>query len=64
MGYRLHHLLKDLGDRGKRELANFSEERTMSDELKTYIEPELEARLVALVLGEASAFEAEELSVW
>ncbi|MGB0326968.1 MAG: YfbK domain-containing protein [Akkermansiaceae bacterium] len=33
----------------------------MSDELKTYIEPELEARLVALVLGEASAFEAEEL---
>lgn len=33
----------------------------MSDELKTYIEPEMEARLVALVLGEASAFEAEEL---
>ncbi len=33
----------------------------MSDELQTYIEPELEARLVAWVLGEASAFEAEEL---
>ena len=33
----------------------------MSDELQTYIEPEMEARLVALVLGEASAFEAEEL---
>lgn len=34
----------------------------MSDELQTYIEPELEARIVALVLGEASAFEAEELA--
>ena len=33
----------------------------MSDELQTYIEPELEARIVALVLGEASAFEAEEV---
>ena len=33
----------------------------MSDELQTYLEPELEARLVAWVLGEASAFEAEEL---
>ncbi|MEN8773845.1 MAG: von Willebrand factor type A domain-containing protein [Akkermansiaceae bacterium] len=33
----------------------------MNDELQTYIEPQLEARIVALVLGEASAFEAEEL---
>lgn len=33
----------------------------MNDDLQTYIEPELEARIVALVLGEASAFEAEEL---
>ena len=33
----------------------------MNDDLQTYIEPELEARIVALVLGEASAFEAEDL---
>ena len=34
----------------------------MNDEhLETYIEPELEARIVALVLGEASDFEREEL---
>ncbi len=33
----------------------------MNDDLQTFIEPELEARIVALVLGEASAFEAEEL---
>ena len=33
----------------------------MNKDLQTYIEPELEARIVALVLGEASAFEAEEL---
>ncbi|MGJ8696962.1 MAG: YfbK domain-containing protein [Verrucomicrobiaceae bacterium] len=33
----------------------------MNDELYSFIEPELEARLVALVLGEASAFEKEEL---
>lgn len=33
----------------------------MSDELETYIEPELEARLTAFVLGEASAFEREDL---
>lgn len=33
----------------------------MNDDLQTYIEPELEARIVALVLGESSAFEAEEL---
>ena len=30
-------------------------------ELHAWIEPELEARLVALILGEASDFEAEEL---
>lgn len=33
----------------------------MNEDLTTFIEPELEARLVALVLGEASAFEREEL---
>ena len=33
----------------------------MNDDLQSYIEPELEARIVALVLGEASAFEAEEM---
>ncbi|MFT6864093.1 MAG: guanyl-specific ribonuclease Sa [Akkermansiaceae bacterium] len=33
----------------------------MNDDLQTYIEPEMEARIVALVLGEASAFEAGEL---
>lgn len=33
----------------------------MNDNLQSYIEPELEARIVALVLGEASAFEAEEM---
>ncbi len=33
----------------------------MSDELHTYIEPELEARITALVLGEASEFEIDEL---
>ena len=33
----------------------------MSDHLETYIEPELEARIVAMVLGEASEFEQEEL---
>lgn len=33
----------------------------MNDDLQTYIEPDVEARLVALVLDEASAFEAEEL---
>ncbi|YCM43859.1 von Willebrand factor type A domain-containing protein [Verrucomicrobiaceae bacterium 227] len=33
----------------------------MNEDLTTFIEPELEARLVALVLGEASAFEQEEL---
>lgn len=33
----------------------------MNDDLQTYIEPELEARIVALMLGESSAFEAEEL---
>jgi Ca-activated chloride channel homolog len=41
------------------------EEETMSDDMKpdlqTWIEPELEARVVAWVLGEASAFEAAEL---
>ncbi len=34
----------------------------MNDDLQSYIEPELEARIVALVLGEASAFEGEELN--
>ena len=33
----------------------------MNDDLQSFIEPELEARLVALILGEASAFEVEEL---
>ena len=33
----------------------------MSDELHTYIEPELEARVTSLILGEASEFEAAEL---
>lgn len=33
----------------------------MSEELHTYIEPELEARITALVLGEASEFEVDEL---
>ncbi|MGC6564766.1 MAG: YfbK domain-containing protein [Akkermansiaceae bacterium] len=33
----------------------------MNEDLTTFIEPELEARIVALVLGEASAFEQEEL---
>jgi len=33
----------------------------MSDHLQPWIEPELEARIVALVLGEASDFEREEL---
>ncbi len=33
----------------------------MSKELHTYIEPELEARITALVLGEASEFEVDEL---
>ena len=33
----------------------------MNDDLQSFIEPELEARLVALILGEASAFEEEEL---
>lgn len=33
----------------------------MKDDLQVYIPPELEARVVALVLGEASAFEQEEL---
>ncbi|BDS07871.1 hypothetical protein NT6N_29110 [Oceaniferula spumae] len=33
----------------------------MSEELHTYIEPELEARVTALVLGEASEFEIDEL---
>ena len=33
----------------------------MSDELQTWIEPELEARMVAMLLGEASDFEVEEL---
>ena len=33
----------------------------MNDDLQTYIDPELEARIVALMLGESSAFEAEEL---
>ena len=33
----------------------------MKDDLQIYIPPELEARVVALVLGEASAFEQEEL---
>ena len=33
----------------------------MNEDLITFIEPELEARIVALVLGEASAFEREEL---
>ncbi|MEJ6581526.1 MAG: von Willebrand factor type A domain-containing protein, partial [Akkermansiaceae bacterium] len=34
----------------------------MNEDLTTFIEPELEARIVALVLGEASAFEQEELA--
>ncbi|MCP5536840.1 MAG: von Willebrand factor type A domain-containing protein [Akkermansiaceae bacterium] len=33
----------------------------MNDNLHTYIEPELEARITALVLGEASDFEVDEL---
>lgn len=33
----------------------------MNDDLQSFIEPELEARLVALILEEASAFEIEEL---
>ena len=33
----------------------------MNDEPNPTIDPELEARIVALVLGEASDFEAEEL---
>lgn len=33
----------------------------MNEDLTTFIEPELEVRLVALVLGETSAFEREEL---
>lgn len=33
----------------------------MNDDLQSFIEPELEARLVALILEEASAFEVEEL---
>ena len=33
----------------------------MNDQLHTYIEPELEARITALVLGEASEFEVDEL---
>lgn len=33
----------------------------MNEDLQSYIEPELEARVVALVLGEASAFEAGEM---
>lgn len=33
----------------------------MNEDLTTYIEPETEARIVALVLGEASPFEREEL---
>ncbi|MDB4537143.1 hypothetical protein N9230_00845, partial [Akkermansiaceae bacterium] len=33
----------------------------MNDDLQSFIELELEARLVALILGEASAFEEEEL---
>lgn len=33
----------------------------MNDDLHSFIEPELEARIVALILGEASAFEKEEL---
>jgi hypothetical protein len=33
----------------------------MNEYLQSYIEPELEARICALVLGEASAFEAGEL---
>ena len=33
----------------------------MNEDLITFIEPELEVRIVALVLGEASAFEREEL---
>lgn len=33
----------------------------MNEDIHTYIEPELEARITALVLGEASEFEADEL---
>lgn len=33
----------------------------MSDDLHTYIEPELEARITALALGEVSEFDVEEL---
>ena len=33
----------------------------MNEDLQSYIEPELEARIAALVLGEASAFETGEL---
>ncbi len=33
----------------------------MSEDLQSFIEPELEARLIAMILGEASAFESEEL---
>jgi hypothetical protein len=33
----------------------------MTDDLHTYIEPELEARITALVLGEVSEFDVEEL---
>ncbi|MFK7911867.1 MAG: von Willebrand factor type A domain-containing protein [Akkermansiaceae bacterium] len=33
----------------------------MNDDLHTYIEPELQARIAALVLGEASEFERDEL---
>ncbi len=33
----------------------------MNDDLHSFIEPALEARIVALILGEASAFEKEEL---
>ena len=33
----------------------------MNDDLHTFIEPELQARIVALVLGEASDFERDEL---
>lgn len=35
----------------------------MNDDLQSYIEPELEARIVALVLGESSVFEAGSLEV-
>ncbi|MFT6382894.1 MAG: hypothetical protein ACJAXZ_004398, partial [Akkermansiaceae bacterium] len=34
----------------------------MNDDLQSYIEPELEARIVALILGESSVFEAGSLA--